>query len=132
MIASQDRQKSYVDPKRRYIEFSVGDCVFLRVSPMKEVRIFRKKGKLSPRFVGSFEILERIGQVAYWLSLPPALSGVHNVFHVSMLRKYLSNSSYVLSYETLSLREDLSYEEKPVQILDKKDKGVEKQDDSIG
>ncbi|XP_062114046.1 uncharacterized protein LOC133825064 [Humulus lupulus] len=102
-IASQDRQKSYGDPKRSYIEFSVGDYVFLIVSPMKGVRRFKKKRKLNPRFVGLFEILERIGQVAYRLALQPALFGVHNVFHASMLRKYVSDSSHVLSYETLSL-----------------------------
>ncbi|XP_062080774.1 uncharacterized protein LOC133785568 [Humulus lupulus] len=89
---------------------------------MKEVRRFGKKRKLSSRFVGQFEILEIIRQVAYRLALPPALLRVHNVFHVSMLRKYISDSSHVLSHDTLSLHENLSYEEKPVQILDKKDK----------
>ena len=81
---------------------------------------FGKKGKLSPRFVGPFEILERVGNVAYRLALPPSLSGVHNVFHVSMLRKYISNPSHILSNEPLELSQDLSYEERPVQILDRR------------
>ncbi|KAM6596898.1 hypothetical protein CsatA_007422 [Cannabis sativa] len=96
--------------------------VFLRISPMKGIKRFGKKGKLSPRFIGPFEILERIGQVAYRLAMPPALAAVHNVFHVSMLRKYVSDSSHVLSYEALELQPDLSYEEQPVQILDRREK----------
>ena len=124
MLASQSRQKSYADPKRRNVEFQVGDYVFLRVSPWKRVRRFGKKGKLSPRFVGLFEILERIGQVAYRLALPPALSAVHNVFHVSALRRYVSDVSHILSYEDLELELDLSFEEQPVQILDRKDKAL--------
>ncbi|KAM6593024.1 hypothetical protein CsatA_000727 [Cannabis sativa] len=111
MLAAQSRQKSYADPKRRDIDFQVGDMVFLRISPMKGIKRFGKKGKLSPRFIGPFEILERIGQVAYRLAMPPALAAVHNVFHVSMLQKYVSDSSHVLSYEALELQPDLSYEE---------------------
>ena len=71
--------------------------------------------------MGPFEILKRIGQVAYRLALPPSLLGVHNVFHVSMLRKYVSDTTHVLKYEDLELQTDLSYEERPVQILDRKD-----------
>ena len=83
---------------------------------------FEKKGKLSPRYIGPFEILKRIGKVAYKLALPPELSSVHNVFHVSMLRKYISDPSYVLEHEPIEVHEDLSYEEQPVQILNRKDK----------
>ena len=82
---------------------------------------FRKKGKLSPRFVGPFEILKRIRKVAYELALPPTLVGVHNVFHVSMLRKYISDPSHVLNYEPLKIKDNLTYEEIPIQILDCKD-----------
>ncbi|XP_060965562.1 uncharacterized protein LOC133034487 [Cannabis sativa] len=89
---------------------------------MKGIRRFGKKGKLSPRFIGPFEILEKVGQVAYRLALPPSLSAVHNVFHVSMLRKYVSDPMHVLSYEMLELQPDLSYDEQPVQILDRKEK----------
>ena len=77
---------------------------------------------LSPRFVGPFEILERIGQVAYRLALPPSLLGVHDVFHISMLWKYVSDTTHVLRYEDLELQTDLSYEERLVQVLDMKDK----------
>uniref|UniRef100_A0A2N9EM84 Reverse transcriptase n=1 Tax=Fagus sylvatica TaxID=28930 RepID=A0A2N9EM84_FAGSY len=103
------------------LEFEVGDMVFLRVAPMKGVMRFGKKGKLSPRFVGPFEILEKIGPVAYRLALPPALSGIHNVFHVSMLRKYIPEPSHVLSYDQLQIKDDLSYEEVPIEILDRKE-----------
>ncbi|XP_060968459.1 uncharacterized protein LOC133036010 [Cannabis sativa] len=112
------------DLKRRDIEFEVGDHVFLRVTPRKglSVKRFGKRGKLSPRYVGPFQILDRVGSVAYRIALPPSLSGVHNVFHVSQLRKYVSDPSHVLSYETLGLQEDLSYNERPVKILDQKDR----------
>ena len=82
---------------------------------------FGKKGKLSPRFVSPFEILKCIGKVAYKLALPPTLAGVHNVFHVSMLRKYIPDPSHVLNYEPLKIKDNLTYEEVPFQILDHKD-----------
>ena len=103
MLASQSRQKSYADAKRRDVEFEVGDYVFLRVSPMRGVKRFGTKGKLSPRFIGPFQILDRVGAVAYQIALPPSLSGVHNVFYVSMLCKYVSDPTHVLSYEHLQL-----------------------------
>ncbi|XP_031742439.1 uncharacterized protein LOC116404356 [Cucumis sativus] len=84
---------------------------------MKGVMRFAKKGKLSPRFVGPFEILERIGVMAYCLALPSSLSPVHNVFHVSMLRKCVADSSHVVDYEPLEIDEKLSYVEQPVEIL---------------
>ncbi|KAA0066452.1 pol protein [Cucumis melo var. makuwa] len=86
MLTAQSRQKSYADVRRKNLEFEVRDMVFLKVAPMKGVLRFVKKGKLSPRFVGPFEIQERIGPVAYRLALPPSFSAVHDVFHVSMLR----------------------------------------------
>ncbi|KAL5555965.1 hypothetical protein UlMin_022614 [Ulmus minor] len=124
MKTAQSRQKSYADRRRRPLEFQVGDLVFLKVAPMKGVMRFGKKGKLSPRYIGPFEILERIGKVAYKLALPSELSTVHNVFHVSMLRKYISDPSHVLESEPIEIREDLTYEEQPVQILDRKDKAL--------
>ena len=81
--AAQDRQKSYADNRRRPLEFKVGDGVMLKVSPRKGVVHFDKKGKLSPRYVGPFKITERIGTVAYRLSLPDEMSGIHNLFHIS-------------------------------------------------
>ena len=98
-----DRQKKYTQKRRRPLEFEVGDQVFLKVSPMRGVMRFGKKGKLSPRYVGPFEIIERIGEVAYRLALPPALSRLHDVFHVSMLKKYVHNPSHVLSHESLDV-----------------------------
>jgi len=97
----------------------VGDHVFLRVSPMKGVMRFGKKGKLSPRYIGPFEILERIGAVAYRLALPPELSMVHPVFHVSMLRKYMPDPSHVIMPQTIQLDENLSYVEEPIAIVDR-------------
>ena len=85
MLASHSKQKSYTNPKHRDVEFQVGDHVFLRVSPLRGMRRFGKKGKQSARFIGPFEILERIGLVAYRLALPQSLSGVHDVFHISMI-----------------------------------------------
>ena len=84
---------------------------------MRGVLRFGKKEKLSPRFIGPFEILERVGAVAYRISLPPNLAVVHNVFHVSMLRKYTPDPTHIIKHEMLPLREDLSYEEKPSRIL---------------
>jgi len=104
---------------RDNLEFSVGDNVFLKVSPTKGIFRFGKKGKLSPRFIVPFEILEKIGVVAYRLALPPNLSSIHLVFHVSMLRKYLSDPSHVLEVQLVELREDMSYEVQPVEIMDR-------------
>ncbi|XP_038985472.1 uncharacterized protein LOC120111701 [Phoenix dactylifera] len=118
---AQSRQKSYADNRRRELEFQIGDHVFLRVSPTKGVMRFGVRGKLSPRYVGPFEILDKVGEVAYRLALPPALSSVHNIFHVSMLKKYVPDPSHVVAYEPLHLQEDLTYEEFPVRIVDRKD-----------
>ena len=89
--AASDRQKSYADLKRKIIVYEVGDKVFLKVSPRRKIFRFGKRGKLSLRFIGPYEILERIGLVAYRLALPPELAKLHDVFHVSMLRKYHSD-----------------------------------------
>ncbi|KAL4037209.1 hypothetical protein IC575_000797 [Cucumis melo] len=117
MHTAQCRQKSYADVRRKDLEFEVGDKVFLKVAPMRGVVRFERRGKLSPRFVGPFEILERIGPVAYRLALPPSLSTVHDVFHVSMLRKYVPDPSHVVDYEPLEIDENLSYTEQPVEVL---------------
>ncbi|XP_073061749.1 uncharacterized protein [Primulina eburnea] len=120
MKTAQSRQKSYADVRRRPLAFEVGDHVFVKIAPLKGVMRFGKKGKLSPRFIEPFEILDRIGERAYRLALPPDLDKVHNVFHVSMLRKYVSNPIHVLRHEPLDLMPNLSYHERPVQILDRK------------
>ncbi|XP_070054747.1 uncharacterized protein [Nicotiana tomentosiformis] len=97
----------------------VGEVVLLRVSPVKGVMRFGRKGKTCPRYIGPFEILERVGEVAYRLALPPSLSSVHPVFHVSMLRKYHCDLSHMLDFSSVQLDKDLSYVEESVPILDK-------------
>ena len=99
--------------------FMEGDHVWLRISPMKGVMRFGKKGKLSPRFIGPFEILSRVGEVPYKLALPLSLSAVHLVFHVSMLWKYISDESHVLLLDSVELGPDLTFEEEPIAILDR-------------
>ena len=103
--------------KRKDIRYEVGEKVFLKVSPWKKVMRFGKMGKLSPRFIGPYEVIEKWGPVAYRLALPLDLEKIHNVFHVSMLQRYRSDPSHVVSSETIELRPDLTYEEEPVEIL---------------
>ncbi|XP_070003942.1 uncharacterized protein [Nicotiana sylvestris] len=95
----------------------VGEKVLLKVSLMKGVMRFAKKGKLCPRFIGAFEVLQRFGDVAYDLALPPSLSSVHPVFHVSMLRKYIGDPSHILDFSTVQLDDDLTFDVEPVAIL---------------
>ncbi|KAL4376493.1 hypothetical protein GQ457_02G033130 [Hibiscus cannabinus] len=114
---ASDRQKSYVDLRRREVEYVVGDRVFLKVSPWKKVMRFGRKWKLSPRYIGPYEIVERVGPVAYRLLLPPELERIHDVFHVSMLRNYRSDPSHVMPVEEIELNPDLSYDEEPIEIL---------------
>ena len=96
LLTAQSRQKSYADVRRRPLEFKVGDHVFLKVMPKRGVIRFGKRGKLSPRYIGPFEVLERVGAVAYRLALPPSLSTVHEVFHISMLRKYTPDPTHIV------------------------------------
>ncbi|CAL1400329.1 unnamed protein product [Linum trigynum] len=115
---AQDRQKVYVDTNRREVNFEVGEKVFLKVSPWKGVMRFGKKGKLAPRYIGPYEIIEKIGPVAYKLALPPELSQIHNVFQVSMLKRYKVDPSHVIQPEEIELGSDLTFEEVPVEIVD--------------
>ena len=119
MRTAFSRQKSYANPRRRDVQFGVGDHVFLKISPMKGVMRFGKKGKLTPRYIGPFEILDRVGNVSYRLSLPPNFGHVHPVFHISMLRKYVPHSSHILQTQEIEVDKDLSYEEVPVAIVDR-------------
>nr|GEX20364.1 putative reverse transcriptase domain-containing protein [Tanacetum cinerariifolium] len=121
---ARTRQKSYADKHCRSLEFQPGDHVFLKVSPARRVRRFGIKGKLSPRFIGPFEILHRVGKVSYRLALPPQLSHVHNVFHVSLLRGYKYHPLHVISYPLDQIRTDLSYVEEPKAILDRQDRVI--------
>ncbi|XP_073018003.1 uncharacterized protein [Primulina eburnea] len=122
MKAAQDRQASYANKRRRPLEFQVGDQVFLKVSPFRGTMRFGRKGKLAPRYIGPYAIVERIGTLAYRLDLPQSLSAIHDVFHVSMLRKYEPDPSHVLRTDEVELDSSLSYVEHPVQILDRKEK----------
>ena len=118
---AKSRYKSYADVRRKKLEFQKGDFVFLRVSPSKGIIRFGKRGKLNPRYVGPYEIIERIGLLAYRLNLPPELARVHNVFHISMLRRYFKDASHILESVPLEIREDMTYIEQPVEILSRRD-----------
>ena len=121
LLTAQSRQKSYADVRRRPLEFEVGDHVFLKVMPKRGVVRFGKHEKLSPRFIGPFEILERVGTVAYRLALPPSMSGFHEVFHISMLRKYISDPAHVVDWGQIEVDTDETFEEGPVCIVDSRD-----------
>nr|XP_027062812.1 uncharacterized protein LOC113689206 [Coffea arabica] len=116
---AQSRQKSYADNRRKDLEFEVGDHVFLKITPLRSVTAGRGK-KLQPRFVGPFSILQRVGKVAYKLELPPNVSRIHDVFHVSMLKKYYPDPTHIVQPEEIEIDEALTYEERPVRVLDRK------------
>ncbi|KAJ6847133.1 uncharacterized protein M6B38_285000 [Iris pallida] len=120
--AAQDRQKMWADKHRRILEFQPGDYVFLKISPTKGTIRFGTRGKLSPRYIGPFDILEKVGNVSYRLALPPTLEGVHNVFHVSQLRRYVSDPSHILDHSEITVGPTLRIEQKPVGILDRREK----------
>ena len=121
LLKAQSRQKSYADVRRRPLEFEVGDHVFLKVMSKRGVVRFSKRGKLSPRFIGPFEILERVGTVAYQLALLPSMSSVHEVFHVSMLRRYTPDPTHVVDWGEIKVDTDGTFEEGPVCIMDSRD-----------
>ena len=121
LLTTQSLQKSYADVRRRPLEFEVIDHVFLKVMPKRRVIKFGKQGKLSPRFIRPFEILERVGIVAYQLALPPSVSGVHEVFHVSMLRRYTPDPAHVVDWGEIEVDTDRTFEEGPVCIMDSRD-----------
>ena len=122
LVTAQNRQKQYADLTRKDMDFKEGEQVLLKVSPWKGLVRFGKKGKLSPRYVGPFEVLKQVGKVAYELALPPHMQHVHNVFHVSMLKRYRPDSNHVIEYEPIEIQPDLSYVERPIEILDRKEK----------
>ncbi|KAI3707162.1 hypothetical protein L6452_25431 [Arctium lappa] len=117
---AQDRQKSYADKRQKPIEFQVGDKVMLKISPWKGVVRFRKRGKLSPRYIGPYKIIKRVGEVAYKLELPEELQGIHNTFHVSNLRKCLADESTEVTLKDVKVDNTLSYIEEPEAIVDRK------------
>nr|GEU67135.1 putative reverse transcriptase domain-containing protein [Tanacetum cinerariifolium] len=117
LLTARSRQKSYADVRHRPLEFNTGDKVMLKVSPWKGVIHFGKRGKLSPRFIGPFKILERVGPVAYKLELPRELQGIHNSFHVSNLKKCLSDESLIISLDEVQLDDKLHFIEEPAEII---------------
>ncbi|WVZ26804.1 hypothetical protein V8G54_000096 (mitochondrion) [Vigna mungo] len=124
MRTTRSRQKSYADRRRRPLEFNEGDHVFLRVTPIAGVGRAIKAKKLSPKFLGPYEILRRIGPVAYEIALPPQLANLHNVFHVSQLRKYIPDPTHVLEVDDIQVREDLTIEAGPVRVLEAQTKNL--------
>ncbi|GJU11293.1 putative reverse transcriptase domain-containing protein [Tanacetum coccineum] len=124
--AARDRQKSYADKRRKPLEFSVGDYVLLKVSPWKGVVRFGKKRKLAPRFVGPFEIIEKVGPVAYRLDLPEELDGVHDTFHVSNLKKCLADPTLQVPLDKIRVDAKLNFMEEPVKILEREFKKLKR------
>ncbi|GJU18331.1 putative reverse transcriptase domain-containing protein [Tanacetum coccineum] len=128
---TRDRQKSYVGKRRKPLEFSVGDFVLLKVSPWKGVVCLGKKGKLTPRFVGPFEIIEKVGPVAYWLDLPKELNGVHDTFYVSNLKKCLANPTLQVPLDEIRVDAKLNFVEEPIEILEREFKKLKRSRISI-
>ncbi|GJW24829.1 putative reverse transcriptase domain-containing protein, partial [Tanacetum coccineum] len=126
MQAARDRQKSYADLKRKPMEFQVGDKVMLKVSPWKGVVRFGKRGKLNPRYVGPFKVLEKVGSVAYKLKLPQELSRVHNTFHVSNLKKCYADEPLAVLLDGLHFDDKLQFVEEPVEIMDREVKRLKR------
>ena len=121
LLTTQSRQKSYADVRRQPLEFKVGDHVFLNVMPKRGVVRFGKRKKLSPRFIRFFEILERVGTIAYRLALPPNMSYVHEVFHVSILLRYTPDPAHVVDWGEIEVDTDGTFEEGLVCIMDSRD-----------
>jgi hypothetical protein len=125
--AAQTRQKSYADIRRRPLQFQVGDFVYLRVSPTRGIQRFGVKGKLPPRYIGPFEILEICGPVAYRLQLSLQLVAIHNIFHVSQLRKCVKIPTKIIDSQTIKIESDLTYTEHPIRILDTKERSTRRE-----
>ncbi|GJX48640.1 putative reverse transcriptase domain-containing protein [Tanacetum coccineum] len=117
--AARDRQKSYANLKRKPMKFQVGDRVMLKVSPWKGVVRFGKRGKLNPRYVGPFKVLEKVGAISYNLELPQELSRVHNTFHVSNLKKCYADEPLAVPLDGLHIDDKLYFVEEPVEIMDR-------------
>jgi hypothetical protein len=122
ILAAQSRQKSYTDKRRSPLKFEVGDHVYLWVSPMKGVRRFDIKGKLAPRYIGPYPTLDKYELTSYQVELPAKLSGVHNVFHVSQLKRCLKPPTDVVIEGTVPLEPDLTYNVYPIKILDQQNR----------
>ncbi|GJZ36412.1 hypothetical protein Tco_0582603 [Tanacetum coccineum] len=123
---ARDQKRSYAHIRRKPLEFQVGDRVMLKVSPRKGVIRFEKRGKLNPQYIGPFKILERIGLVVYKLELPEKHSNIHSTFHISNLKKCLSNESLVIPMKELRLDDKLNFVVEPVEIMDREVKQLKK------
>ena len=110
MKTTQSRQKSYANKKRRTLEFDIGDKVFPKTSPVKTVMRFCQKGKLSPRYIRSFEVIGKVGKVAYRLAQPLAMTRIHDVFHVSILRKFIADPAHILKHAEVEIISDQEHE----------------------
>ncbi|XP_050914676.1 uncharacterized protein LOC127129563 [Lathyrus oleraceus] len=119
MKASQSRHKSFHDKKRKALEFKEGDHVFLRITPIIGVGRALKSRKLMPFFVGSYHIMQRIREVAYWIPLPSPLVNLHDVFHVSQLKRYILDPSHVIQVDDVQVRDNLTIETSPIHIGDR-------------
>ncbi|GJU40395.1 hypothetical protein Tco_1193352 [Tanacetum coccineum] len=117
--AARDRKRNYANIRQKPLEFQVGDRVMLKVSPRKGVVHFGKRGKLNPRYIGPFKIFERIGPMAYKLELPEELSNVYSTFHVSNIKKCLSDESLIIPMKELQLDDKLNFVEEPIEIMDR-------------
>ncbi|GKF44690.1 hypothetical protein Tco_0131242 [Tanacetum coccineum] len=124
--AVRDRQKSYADKRRKLLEFRVSDYVLLKVSPWKGVVRFGKKGKLAPRFVGPFEIIEKVGLVIYRLDLPKELDGVHDTFHISNHKKCLADPTLQVPLDEIQVDAKLNFVKEHVEILEKEFKKLKR------
>jgi hypothetical protein len=122
ILAVQSRQKGYADKRRSPLEFKVGDHVYLRVSLMKGVRRFGIKGKLASRYIGLYPIIDKYGPMSYQVELPARLSRVHNVFHVSQLKRCLKPLAGVVIEDTIPLESNLTYKAHPIKVLDQQDR----------
>jgi hypothetical protein len=125
--AAQSRQKTYADIRRRPLQFQVRDFVYLRVSPTRGVQRFGIKGKLAPRYIGPFEILEICGPVAYRLQLPPQLATIHDIFHVSQLRKCVKVPTKIIDSQAIEIEPDLTYTAQPLRVLDTKERSTRRE-----
>ncbi|GKB41695.1 putative reverse transcriptase domain-containing protein [Tanacetum coccineum] len=117
--AARDLQKSYANMRRKPLEFQVGDKVMLNVSPWKGVIHFGKREKLNPKYIGPFKVLAKVGTVAYRLELPQQLSRVHSTFHVSNLKKCLSDELLEISLDEIHIDDKLYFVEEPMEIMDR-------------
>ncbi|RZB91729.1 Transposon Tf2-6 polyprotein [Glycine soja] len=131
MKIALSRQKSYQDKRRKDLEFEAGDHVFLRVTPWTRVGRALKSQKLTPHFISPFQILKRVGPVAYQIALPPSLSSLHSVFHVSQLHKYIHDPSHVVNLDVVQVKDNLSYETLPLRIEARRTKHLREKEISL-